>query len=257
MRRAFSIVVGLPALVLAGLAGVLAFGTAKAPPEMSSISGPFKSIDFSDLPKLERLLVAGTSPIAYRRYGPIDASEIAIALHGSTASSSSLHVFAKALASNGIAIYAPDLRGHGETGKRGDVDYAGQPDDDLRVLIMHVRSVHPKARLTLAGFSLGGGLALRNAGNANGALIDASLLLAPMLGPGAPTMKRGDDESWARPHIPRLVVLSLLNRLGIRIFDGTSRRSFMRYRPVRKISKSLVIPGACSRACFPATTELV
>lgn len=201
------------------LVGALALGTAAPPPPLASISEPFRGVDFSDAPTPERLDTAGASPIAFRRYGPAEARDVVVALHGSTASSISLHPLARGLAARGVAVYAPDIRGHGETGRRGDLDHAGQPEEDLAALIAFVRARHPSARLTLAGFSLGGGLALRYAGGTQGATIDRTLLLAPMLGPRAPTAREGEDP-WARPHLPRIIALSILNRLGVTAFDG-------------------------------------
>ena len=168
---------------------MLALGTRGQPPEMVSISNPFKSVDFSDLPTPQSLAAANASPIMYRRYGPNDASDVIVAIHGSSAASSSLHPLAKSLASAGFAVYIPDMRGHGATGQRGDVDYLGQPHDDLRALVALVRAAHQEARLTLVGFSLGGGFALRTAGGVNASLFDRYVLLAPTLGPGAPTAR--------------------------------------------------------------------
>jgi alpha-beta hydrolase superfamily lysophospholipase len=80
--------------------------------------------------------------------------------------------------------------------------------------------VVPNARLTLVGFSMSGGLVLRNAGGANGGLIDRSILISPMLGPGAPTMKPPREDAWAAPHIPRIMALSAINRIGVTALDG-------------------------------------
>jgi len=44
------------------------------------------------------------------------------------------------------------------------------------------------------------------------------VLLSPMLGIRAPTVKSGGGE-WARPFIPRILALLVLNRLGIHAFD--------------------------------------
>jgi alpha-beta hydrolase superfamily lysophospholipase len=220
MRRLLWILACLVLLPIVALAGVLAFGTASPPPELKSIGDPFKSVDFSDLPKVETIAVPHGSPVAVRRYGPATASSVVVAIHGSTASSASLHLLGKTLAAQGIAVVAADTRGHGGTGRRGDVDYAGQPDDDLRRIIENVRAAHPAAKLTLMGFSLGGALALRNASNANGTLIDRTVLLAPVLAPNAPTMKSGGDDPWARPFVPRIIALGLLNQVGIHAFDG-------------------------------------
>ena len=220
-RMMLAIAVAGPPLVLSGM---IALGKSAPPAERSSINAPFRSVDFSDMPQLRRLEVSGTSPIAYRHYGPASAREVVVALHGSTGSSSSMHPMARFLAQAGMMLYVPDLRGHGATGARGDVDYLGQPDDDLQALVAFVRKEHPATRLTLIGFSLGGGLALRAASGSVGAMIDRTLLLAPAFGGQAPTMRRGGDDPWARPHVPRILALSLLNRLGVHALGQGSAR---------------------------------
>ena len=220
MRFFIRLVTGLMLVASVAFAAVIAFGTANPPPELATISAPFKTADFSTLPALSKVPADTAPEFAYRRFGDAPAKNVVIALHGSTASSSSLLPLGKRLVAEGFTVYAPDIRGHGETGRRGDVDYAGQPDDDLRRMIDLVKKENPGARLVLLGFSLGGGLALRNAANANGALIDSTLLVSPALGASAPTMKTGKDDPWARPYIPRIVALSLLNRIGITAFDG-------------------------------------
>ena len=197
---------------------MVAFGTSPPPPELASISNPFRNLDFSDLPVVQRLDVAGGTPIAFRTYGA-ELSNIVIAIHGSTASSRSLHPLARALAGDGIAVYAPDIRGHGDTGRRGDIDRMGQLDEDLAALVAHVRLRHVGARLMLLGFSAGGGFVLKTAAGANSPLFDHFVMLAPALGAGAPTTRLKDDP-WARPHIPRFIAPSILNRFGIHVFDG-------------------------------------
>ena len=42
------------------------------------------------------------------------------------------------MSAEGIPVYAPDIRGHGQTGVRGDIDYAGQLDDDMADFIRDV-----------------------------------------------------------------------------------------------------------------------
>ncbi|MBL8589652.1 MAG: alpha/beta hydrolase, partial [Methylobacteriaceae bacterium] len=96
-RHLVALVAGL-GLAALGLAGAIAFGTAAPPAELSAISAPFRSVDFSDAPPVERLPADPATPIAFRRWGPPDAAEVVVLLHGSTASSLSLHPLAKALA---------------------------------------------------------------------------------------------------------------------------------------------------------------
>jgi alpha-beta hydrolase superfamily lysophospholipase len=110
------------------------------------------------------------------------------------------------------------MRGHGATLPRGDLDYRDQLDDDLANLTAFVRNRHPQSRPALLGFSSGGGFALRVAGSPLGAAYQRVVLLSPMLGVGAPTVRlRGD--AWAKPFVPRIIGLRMLDRVGIRWFD--------------------------------------
>ena len=47
------------------------------------------------------------------------------------ARASRIHALAEALAARGVETYAPDIRGHGASGTRGDIGYLGQLEDDL------------------------------------------------------------------------------------------------------------------------------
>ena len=66
---------------------------------------------------------------------------------------------AKALSAAGFATYVLDIRGHGGSGRKGQIAYIGQLEDDLTDF-MH--AVSPSAPATLAGFSSGGGFAVRD-----------------------------------------------------------------------------------------------
>ena len=207
-------------LVVALFGGALAFGTSPPPPELRTVSSPFKSVDFTTLPPLQSLSVRHGSPIAYRTYGPADARDVVLALHGSTGSSAALHPLALTLSAAAMRVYVPDIRGHGATGRRGDLDYLGQAEDDVAQLAEMVAAEHPNARRTLLGHSLGGGLALRMAARPEGDRFDRAVLLAPALGRQSPTQRSGSDDPWARPHIGRIMAVSLLGRVGIHVFDG-------------------------------------
>ncbi len=45
-----------------------------------------------------------------------------------------MHALAEALRTAGVTAYVLDIRGHGGSGRRGDIDYIGQIDDDPRTL---------------------------------------------------------------------------------------------------------------------------
>ena len=91
--------------------GMLIFGTGEPPPALRSIGKPFESVDFSDLPPLEKMPARNGTPIAFRvwrqaRRCPIR-KRVVIAIHGSSAMSASLHPLGKALSAQGISVYAP------------------------------------------------------------------------------------------------------------------------------------------------------
>lgn len=219
-----ALVIGLASAALAGaiLAGMIAFGTGAPPPPLASINSAFETVDFSDLPKVQTVPARGGGTIAFRHWdspssgGPATA---VIAIHGSAGSSTSLHALAKALSVQGIQIYAPDIRGHGETGRRGDIDYAGQLDDDLEDFVRAIAGRHRGMRIILAGYSSGGGFALHAAAFRLGGTFGRVVLLAPMLGPRAPTVSEASN-AWATPFTPRIIGLLLLDSLGIHGFEG-------------------------------------
>ena len=126
---------------------------------------------------------------------------------------------AQALTANGFTVYAPDIRGHGDTGTRGDIDYASQLDDDLADFVAAVKMRHPNAELALMGLSSGGGFALHAAATPLGAAFARVVLLSPFLGPRAPTVKQDQTNAWAKVYLPRLIALAVLDRFGIHAFQ--------------------------------------
>lgn len=138
-----------------------------------------------------------------------------VLIHGSSASSASMHVLAKAFAQEGYAAYALDIRGHGDSGEKGRIAYVGQLDDDLEDFVRATPLARP---VTLVGFSSGGGFALRIAGGRRQGLFDNYLFLAPYLGQSAPTY-RPEAGGWVRVGVPRIVALRILERIGVRWFD--------------------------------------
>ena len=220
---------GFAALAAAAvLAAMIAFGTGDPPPPLTSISDPFRKMDSRDLPPLQTTPARKGTPIAFRAYlsgePPTEVEHVVIAIHGSSATSTSLHPLGKALRAEGFSIYVPDIRGHGATGRRGDIDYARQLDDDLADLATLVRVRHPNGRIVLAGFSSGGGFAL-HAAAALAQTFDRTVLLAPMLGRNAPTVPRSTG-TWVRPFVPRIIALSILDRLGIHAFEHLPTLAF-------------------------------
>ncbi|MCB1368506.1 MAG: alpha/beta fold hydrolase [Rhodobacteraceae bacterium] len=152
-----------------------------------------------------------------------DGAPLLVLVHGSGWHSLQLDGLAEAL--RDVAhVVTPDLRGHGANpGRRGDVDYIGQLEDDLADLIAAMRADGQK--VVLAGHSSGGGLVVRFAGGAHGAGLDAAVLLAPFLKYNAPTT-RPDSGGWAVPLTRRIIGLSMLNGVRIRALNGLTAIRF-------------------------------
>jgi len=204
--------VGALALVLTAMIAT----PLKYPGELRSVAEAARSVDRSTMPELERFSARDGTNLAYRHYPARGASvgKIAIVVHGSSGSSPAVHALADALAARGVETYAPDMRGHGGSGTRGDVGYLGQLDNDLEDLVALVRKAKPNEPITLLGHSAGGGFALRIASSPIGDRFARAVLLAPYLGYDAPT-NRPDSGGWASPDIPRLLALRALRGLGI------------------------------------------
>ena len=227
----------LTAAVLVGVfAAAIAFGGPKPPAPMASINNPFKSVDFSELPALLRFTAKDGAALAYRYYSPIGATAQGsiVLVHGSSASSNSMHVLAKAYAKAGYAAYALDIRGHGGSGPKGKITYIGQLEDDLESFTHAVSLPKPA---TLAGFSSGGGFVLRFAGSARQDEFQNYLLLSPYLGRDAPTVRPGSG-GWVNVGIPRVMAVTVLNLVGIRAFNDMPVVSFA----LNEEAKSLLTP---------------
>jgi pimeloyl-ACP methyl ester carboxylesterase len=141
-------------------------------------------------------------------------------VHGVTASSDVVAgPVAKLRAATRADVVAIDLRGHGSSG--GDswhVAYFGQYEDDLADVVAELRAERLDRPVILAGHSMGGGIALRYAQKRGAPAVDGYLLIAPLLGGGAPTMRppesAGETPAHVRFHTPRFVGLLMLNVVG-------------------------------------------
>ena len=206
-------VLGLLSLGLVTLVAALLFGGPGPAPEMASISNPFKTLDWSGLPPLSSYPARDGAQLGYRHYAPAgkDVRGSVVLVHGSSASSQSMHILASAFSQAGYGAYTLDIRGHGESGQRGTIAYIGQLEDDLEDFSA---AVAPSKPATLAGFSSGGGFVLRFAGSSRQTLFDNYLLLSPYLGPTAANY-RPNSGGWVRVGIPRLIALSILNGLHV------------------------------------------
>ena len=211
LRWALAVVGAVALLLTAMVATPLA-----QPPELNSISQTARAVDRSTMPALERFSARDGTQLAYRHYPARGqaAGRVAILVHGSSGSSAAVHALADALAAHGVETYAPDIRGHGGSGTRGDIAYLGQLEDDMADFVAVVRKSAADAPITLLGHSAGGGFALRVASSPIKDLFARTVLLAPYLGYDAPT-NRPQSGGWASADLPRFFALAALRRIGI------------------------------------------
>ena len=213
-RRWLAAALALPVVLLAGLAGAIAFGGPAPIAPLESINKPFAGKDFSTVPPARTFTARDGTKLAWLYYpaaGGAPNARRVVLVHGSSARARSMHVLAQALAAAGLHVAALDMRGHGDSGPRGHAAYIGQLDDDIEDFMRAVPHAGPS---TLAGFSSGGGYALRFAGGSRQDLFDRYVLLAPFLHHTAPT-NRPNDGGWVSVGLPRIVGLSLLSAAGV------------------------------------------
>ena len=198
-------------------AAALVWGGPGTPAPIASINDPFKLVDFLNMPPLKKYQGADGAKLFYREYAPIgdNIKGSTVLVHGSSASSDSMHPMATALAATGLHVYALDIRGHGASLPKGRIAFIGQLESDLQ---MFVQAVQPPSPSTLIGFSSGGGFVLRVAASDMQTSFDSYLLLAPFLGHTAPNYKP-DNGGWVSVGVPRIVALNALNVVGIRYWN--------------------------------------
>jgi pimeloyl-ACP methyl ester carboxylesterase len=151
-----------------------------------------------------------------RTYGGADNVPLLVLVHGSGWHGLQFDSLGNDLQGHADMI-VPDLRGHGTApGRRGDVDYIGQFEDDLADMITAVAK--PGQKVIMAGHSSGGGLVVRFAGGEHGDMLDGAVLLAPFLKHNAPTT-RPNSGGWAHVLTRRIIGLSILNTFQIKALN--------------------------------------
>jgi pimeloyl-ACP methyl ester carboxylesterase len=212
--RCLLVAVGLCAIVFAAL---LAYPLSR-PPVLNSIRDGALAVDQSGLPNATHFQASDGTSLAYRLYAAADGSDrtLAILIHGSAGGSTGMNEIAKRLAADNVVVVAPDVRGHGESGTRGDIGYIGQLGSDLADLVAELRRRYANAHFALLGFSSGGGFALRAAAGRLRGDFDRVVLVSPYLGYNAPsTRSSATSAQWADIDAPRILALAALRRVGL------------------------------------------
>jgi non-heme chloroperoxidase len=205
----------LVAIAIAPVA-VIALNAPVSPPAMVSMTAS-PSQSKQDFPAARQFQARDGTSLQYYAY-PAEPDKVAVLIHGSAFPGTSMHTLAKSLRAAGVTVYVPDIRGHGGSGRRGDIDYIGQIDDDLVDFVAQLGPARSGETRTLVGFSAGAGFTVRFAGGPHGLLFDRYVFLAPIL-PGAPTLRQHAG-GWTDTSYPRIATIGLLNRFGIHWFDG-------------------------------------
>jgi non-heme chloroperoxidase len=214
MAALIAITLGLLVVALIPVA-IIAFDAPAPPPPMRTMTADARQ-DTAAAPAPLRFKARDGSSLHYYAW-PAQSDRVAILVHGSAFPAVNMAALAARLHDAGVTVYAPDIRGHGGSGRRGDIDYIGQLDDDLADFVVHLGSAKPEETWALVGFSAGAGFTVRFAGGRYGEMFDRYLFLAPIL-PGSATL-RPNAGGWTDVARGRWAAVASLDALGIHWFD--------------------------------------
>jgi alpha-beta hydrolase superfamily lysophospholipase len=180
----------------------------------------------TDIPPPQNYSARDGEKLACRFYDST-ARRILLFIHGSSYHGAGYHNLAQLVSTSGAAkVVLPNLRGHYLSGPtRGDIGYVGQLEDDLADLIATLRVKGWNGPIYIGGHSSGGSLAIRFAGGSYAALADGYTLLAPVI-PSPDFMRHGATGGWTDINLPKLLAIALLNKIGIRRFNGAKIITF-------------------------------
>ena len=150
----------------------------------------FSLVEIKNAPKktiqpLEYIKATDDISLAYRSYLPQHAKAVLIFYHGGGAHSglSYKHIGVGLRDDFDIAVYMPDIRGHGESeGNRGDTPNVEQVWHDINTIVKTARNKHPNLPIFIGGHSGGAGLALNYSSWEKKLEIDGYTFLAPYFG---------------------------------------------------------------------------
>lgn len=146
------------ALSLAGTTGLLGLGTAAtawaANPGDGSKTLRVPTAEAKSAPQISWLPPAGVKP------------QVAmLCIHGFSLHKGCFNAFGKVMAKDGVAVYALDLRGFGESKSKAihtELDFDGSMAD-IKAVLQQIHKTHPGLPVIVLGESMGGAIALRAA----------------------------------------------------------------------------------------------
>lgn len=177
----------LSRVVLAGLTVALVAGSALRPREIRRRrrQSPMLTVDALLTGDGERLPLLSWQPAGVP-------SAVALGLHGYGDYRKAFDLAGRWLAPRGVALYAYDQRGFGETGSRGYWAGADALVDDCADAVRVLREAHPGVPLVVIGESMGGSVALAGIGAGEVAGVDRLILAAPAVRGGVPLRQLHD-----------------------------------------------------------------
>ena len=137
------------------------------------------------MPPLQYIPATDEISLAYRSYLPQQAQAILIFYHGAGAHSglSYNHIGSGLRDDFNIAVYMPDIRGHGGSeGERGDAPNTEQVWSDINTIIGVARDKYPDSPLFIGGHSSGAGLVLNYSSWQQKVNVDGYVFLSPYFG---------------------------------------------------------------------------
>jgi alpha-beta hydrolase superfamily lysophospholipase len=152
----------------------------------------------------------GTQLAVYRwPVAPASASAVVMIVHGASEHAARYDRFARFLNDNGYAVYAMDLRGHGNTRLRSGALLDAGPDawnhfvEDQKWLRDQIASEYPGKKIVFFGHSMGSGIA-QDYMTRYGRSVDAYVLSGTFYGPALPddVLKAADDAASKAPLEP-------------------------------------------------------
>lgn len=149
---------------------------------------------------IEKLGASDGTPLGYRRYESAEPVAVLIFIHGGGAHSGAgyPHLAAGLRDDARVAVYTPDVRGHGGSGgPPGDAPSAEQLWQDVASFVALARDAHPGLPVFVGGHSSGAGVALNYASWPDRPPVDGYVFLSPQLGHRSNTAREPDPNDPA------------------------------------------------------------
>ena len=107
------------------------------------------------------LLMPDGARLPFRAWLPVgEPASVVLALHGFGDSRDAWELPAPVFAASGVAVYAPDQRGFGETSGRGSWAGTDRLVDDAAAMLAQLRTLYPGRPVFLLGESMGGAVVM-------------------------------------------------------------------------------------------------